>query len=141
MHQVAEQVLIDVLQKYGCSACDTPQLLETVLRKYGRACSHEVEILIAALRGGVVIDLRADHAADRSALARVLAIQARMPQGQAEWAVKAWSTALSTAPSRVSAIWPPPDVSQPQSLSAIRMAGVLALAAVTGIIACLTILR
>ena len=98
MNQAAEQLLTDLLQKYGSSACDTPQMLETLLRKYGRAFPQEIESLNAALRCGIVGDLRADKNVDPTALARVLTLQGRLPQPQAEWAVTAWSAALAHAP-------------------------------------------
>jgi hypothetical protein len=138
MHQAAELVLTDVLQKYGSTACDTPQLLETFLRKYGRGCLHEVDVLISALRGGVVTDLRADPSSDKAALSRVLAIQARLPQPQADWAVKAWSVALAKAPAQVSGIWPAESAQRSASYSPARAAGLLAMAAATGVFAYLT---
>jgi hypothetical protein len=141
MQPAAEQVLSDVLKKYGSSACDTPQLLETCLRKSGRSCLHEVDELIAALRCGIVTDLRADHAADRAALARVLAIQAKLTQPHADWVVKAWSAALAKAPARVSAVWPPTEVKRSDSTTPVVAVGMLVMAAATAVIAYHTFLR
>jgi hypothetical protein len=138
MQQAAEIVLTEVLEKYGSQASDTPQLLETFLRKYGRGCLPEIDVLISALRSGVVSDLRADHSSDKAALARVLAIQARLPQPQAEWAVKAWSLALAKTPARVSGVWPAESTRQPAPWSPVRAAGLLAMAAATGAFVYLT---
>jgi hypothetical protein len=135
MHRAAEQVLSDVLQKYGSTACDTPQMLETLLRKHGRACPHEVGILTAAMRCGIVGQLRSDKTIDPESLARLLVVSAHVPQAQAEWAVAAWSAAIARAPTRVA---DPPEAAPqagPRPVSAARAAAVLALAAATGVIA------
>src|SRR5947207_1301740 len=97
----AETLLRDLLKKYGKSACDTPHMFETLLRKHGRACPQEVDILVAALRCGVVTDLRGTPPSAPDALARVLAVSARVSPPQAEWAVGAWATALAAAPAAV----------------------------------------
>jgi hypothetical protein len=135
MQAAAEQVLNDVLLKYGSSSCDTPQMLETLLRKHGRACPKEVEVMTAALRCGVVSDLRTDKAVDPLSLARILARNARISQPQADWAVSAWSAALARAPTRLSTISGPDRTTQTRSPSPIRAATVLAVAIATGIIA------
>ena len=117
MQAAAEQVLNDVLLKYGSSSCDTPQMLETLLRKHGRACPKEVEVMTAALRCGVVSDLRTDKAVDPLSLARILARNARISQPQADWAVSAWSAALARAPTRLSTISGPDRTTQTRSPS------------------------
>src|SRR5947209_51403 len=103
MNQAAEQLLNDVLQKYGAASCDTPQMLETFLRKHGRGCPQQSELLVAALRSGIVADLRSDRGKDVIGLSRALAVNARMAPAQAEWAVATWAAALSRAPARVAA--------------------------------------
>src|SRR6516225_4899057 len=90
-HQAAEQVLNDVLFKYGAHACDTPNMLETLLRKHGRGCLHEVEILTAALRCGVVGHLRSERGVDPASLARLLVLDTHVPPGEAEWIVSTWA--------------------------------------------------
>ncbi|HEX4590054.1 MAG TPA: hypothetical protein VH120_09010 [Gemmataceae bacterium] len=138
MSEAAEQVLSYVLEKYGSSSCDTPQMLETLLRKHGRACPKEVGVLITALRTGIITDLRAEKDPDPTALARVLALQGHVPQAQADWAVAAWSAALARAPMHVST----PDRKNGGAPSAVvspaRAATVLLMAAATGIFAYLT---
>lgn len=130
-HRVAEKVLSDVLLKYGSSACDTPQMLESFLRKYGRACPQQVDVLTAALRCGIVSNLRSDKGMDRSSLARLLVLEARVPQPLAEWAVTAWSSAIADAPATVAG----PTGAEPTStFSFVRAVLVLALAAATGVI-------
>jgi hypothetical protein len=130
-HRVAENVLTDVLLKYGSQSCDTPQMLESFLRKYGRACPQEVQVLTAALRCGVVSSLRSDRNTDPASLARLLVLETRVPQPQAEWAVATWSAAISNAPTKVSGIYPP-EPSSPNSF--IRTVFVLFVAAATGVI-------
>jgi hypothetical protein len=98
-------------------------------------------MLIAALRAGIVTDLRAEQGADRAALARVLAIQAKLPQPHAEWVVKAWSAALAKAPARVSAVSPPTDVKRSESTSPFFAVGMVVTAAATAVIAYHTFLR
>jgi hypothetical protein len=132
MHRVAEKVLTDVLSKYGSQSCDTPQMLETFLRKYGRACPQEVKVLTAALRCGVVSSLRSDRNTDPASLARLLVLETRVSQPQAEWAVAAWSAAISNAPTKVSGIYPA-EPSSPNS-SFVRTVFVLVAAAATGVI-------
>ena len=138
MHRAAEQVLNDVLQKYGSSCCDTPQMLETFLRKHGRGCSQEVEILIVALRRGIISDLRSDRPREQSSLARVLATGARIAPSEAEWAVATWAAALEKAPGCVASPPAAEDAVAPQGYSAARAVTVLTLAAATGVIAYLT---
>jgi hypothetical protein len=135
MQQAAEQLLNDVLSKYGSSACETPQMLEMLLRKHGRACPGEVEVMTAALRCGIVKHLRSEKAADPTSLARLLVLDTRVPQAQAEWAVAAWSNAIANAPTRVST--PPAGGTAARSGSGtlLRTAVVLALAGATGAIA------
>jgi hypothetical protein len=135
MHEAAEQLLSDVLSKYGSAACETPQMLEMLLRKHGRACPGEVEVMTAALRCGIVKHLRSEKGADPTSLARLLVLDTRVPQAQAEWAVAAWSNALANAPTCVSN--PPTGhaQAQPGSTSTLRTVVVLALAAAVGAIA------
>jgi hypothetical protein len=135
MQQAAEQLLSDVLSKYGSAACDTPQMLEMLLRKHGRTCPGEVEVMAAALRCGIVKNLRSEKGADPTSLARLLVLDTRVSQAQAEWAVAAWSNALTNAPTRVSSS--PAGNSAPLSGSGnlLRTAVVLALAGATGAIA------
>jgi hypothetical protein len=137
-HQVAEMLLQDVLGRYGKSACDTPQMLETLLRKHGRACPQEVDVLSSALRCGTVADLRSNAPTETGALARVLTLNARVPQPQAEWAVGAWTSALATAPDKVTPPAHEPAAAQAQATSPLRAGLVLAAAAATGAIAYLT---
>jgi hypothetical protein len=138
MHQAGEQVLNDVLLKYGSSSCDTPQMLETLLRKHGRGCPQEMEILVAALRRGIVSNLRLDKGTDVAGLARALAINACMSPSQAQWAVTAWASAIACAPACVAAPSAAEAVATPPSYSTGRAAAVLTLAAATGAIAYLT---
>jgi len=134
MHPVAEQVLADVLLKYGSAACDTPHMLETLLRKYGRACPQQVELLAAALRCGIVGHLRSNKDMDPASLARLLVLEARVPQPQAEWAVAAWSAAIANAPAK--AATPAAPAAEPSRiLAVVRSVLVLALAAATGAVA------
>ncbi len=136
IHQTAEQLLNDVLLKYGVAACDTPNMLETFLRKHGRACPQEVEVLSAALRCGVVTQLRSEKNTDRASLARLMVLDTRLPQAQAEWVVAAWSAALARAPARVAT--GPTAADQAGSGSLMRSVFVLTCAAATGAIAYLT---
>ena len=139
-HQTAERLLHEVLGRYGKTACDTPQMFETLLRKHGRACPQEVNILAAALRCGVVSDLRAGQPTDPQPLARVLTLSARVPPPQAEWAVAAWTAALAAAPTKVAAPSAADGAAdQPVRASPVRAALVLAAAAATGAIAYLTL--
>jgi hypothetical protein len=129
MRRVAESVLTDVLTKYGSSACGTPQMLETFLRKYGRACPQEIDVLAAALRCGLVTTLRTDRCADRTSLARLLMLEGRVAQPVAEWAVGAWSAAIAAAPAQVAT---PAGADSSSSYSIGRAMLVLLAAAATG---------
>jgi hypothetical protein len=135
MHQAAEQVLNDVLLKYGSASCDTPQMLETLLRKHGRACPQEVDAMAAALRCGVVGHLRSEKGLDPVSLARMLTMYAHVPQALADWAVGAWSAAIARAPAKVATPIGEDETPQSNPFSAVRVALVLILAAATGVIA------
>lgn len=130
----AATLLTELLQKYGRSACDTPQMFETLLRKHGRGCPQEVDVLAAALRHGVVNDLRGKSPREAEALARVLTVSARIQPSQAEWAVESWSAALAAAPQAVATV-KRDDVEPRKSGTPLRAALVLAAAAVTGSLA------
>jgi hypothetical protein len=134
-HEAAEQVLNDVLLKYGAAACDTPHMLETLLRKHGRGCPQEVDVLSTGLRCGVVGHLRSEKGVDPASLARLLLLDTHVPPGQAEWVVSTWAAAIALAPSRVSTLSAPAAADQSAGGSMIRSAGVLVLAAATGAIA------
>ncbi len=91
--------------------------------------------MTAALRCGIVSQLRSDKTIEPESLARMLMLNAKLPQAQAEWTVAAWSAAIARAPARVAA---PPKVPAPTRsgpLSAVRAAAVLAAAAATGALA------
>jgi hypothetical protein len=133
----AEQILHDVLQKYGSSACDTPQMLETLLRKHGRACLQEVNLMTAALRCGVVSYLRSDKSVDPDSLARMLALNASVPQAQADWAVEAWAAAIAQAPAGVATPKSREPAEASGGMSWWRVGIVLLLAALTGAFAIL----
>jgi hypothetical protein len=138
MQPAAELILNEVLTKYGVSACNTPHMLETLLRKYGRGCPSEVEILNAVLRAGVVADLRTGRGGGATKLARTVIVKSPMAPAQAEWAVHAWAAALAHAPSEGSKQVPAEETVSPQPYSAGRAVAVLALAAATGVVAYLT---
>jgi hypothetical protein len=137
MHQAAEQLLNDVLLKYGTASCDTPHMLEALLRKHGRACPQEVEVMSAALRCGVVSQLRSDKGSDAVFLARLLARNAHVPQATADWVVRAWSDAIARAPARIATPIGEEGIRRSNPFSAVRVGTVLVLAAATGAIACL----
>ena len=136
-HQAAEQVLNDVLFKYGAHACDTPNMLETLLRKHGRGCLHEVEILTAALRCGVVGHLRSERGVDPASLARLLVLDTHVPPGEAEWIVSTWAAAIALAPANVASSSAGFADNQLAGGSLVRSGMVLAAAAAAGAIAIL----
>src|SRR4051794_29894862 len=136
--QTAEKLLHEVLGRYGKSACDTPHMLETLLRKHGRACPQEVDVLSAALRNGVVSDLRANGSGDKESLSRVLSISARVPPPQAEWAVATWTAALAAAPNAGVVPTDPSTAIQPGATSPLRAVLFLAAAAAIGAVVYLT---
>jgi hypothetical protein len=132
----AETLLHDLLQRYGQSACDTPQMFETLLRKHGRACPKEIDLLATALRCGVVTDLRGKSSASTTGLARALSVSGRVPAPEATWAIHAWSAALAAAPATIVGspkAEPKAETAGPFSLFRIML--VLAAAAATGAIA------
>lgn len=99
MHQVAEQVLHDVLHRYGSTSCDTPQIFEKLLHKYGRSAPQDIAVLCTVLRQGVIKDLRSGAPVDRASLSRVLVLSAKLSPDKADWAIQAWADALAKAPS------------------------------------------
>jgi hypothetical protein len=109
-------------------------MFETLLRKRGRGFPQEVDVLIAALRQGVVTDLRGKTPRAHDALARLLTVTARLSPQQAEWAIETWASALAAAPATV-ATSPRVDAESPRSTTPLRTALVLAGAAVTGSLA------
>jgi hypothetical protein len=132
----AETLLQELLQRYGQTACDTPNMFETLMRKHGRACPKEIDILSAALRCGVVKDLRGKTPSSAAGLARVLSVGNRVAPPEAEWAVNAWATALAAAPATV--VGSPnaeADAERFGTSSLFRATLVLAAAAATGAIA------
>jgi hypothetical protein len=133
-YAAAAKLLHAVLARYGSASCDTPNMFETLLRKQGRGFPQEVDVLVAALRHGIVTDLRGKTPGAPDALARVLSVSARMSPPQAAWAVEAWASALAAAPATV-ATSPRADAEPPRSTTPLRAALVLAGAAVTGSLA------
>lgn len=132
----AETLLHDLLQRYGQTACDTPQMLETLLRKHGRACPKEIDLLTAALRCGVVTDLRGKSSASTAGLARVMSVSGRVPAHEATWAIHAWAAALAAAPVTVAgAAKADAKAGAGNPFTLFRVALVLAAAAATGVIA------
>jgi hypothetical protein len=133
-YSVAAKLLNEVLAQYGKTACDTPQMFETLLRKHGRSCPQEVDVLATALRHGIVTDLQSSPPTT-DALARVLSVSAGMAPQQAEWAVETWAAALAAAPQTVAGP-PRADGAERNSDSRpLRTVLVLAGAAITGSLA------
>jgi hypothetical protein len=132
----AETLLHDLLQRYGQSACDTPHMFETLLRKHGRACPKEIDLLATALKCGVVTDLRGKSSASTTGLARALSVSGRVAAPEATWAVHAWAAALAAAPATAVASPKADDKSGGGSpFTLVRVVLVLAAAAATGAIA------
>jgi hypothetical protein len=134
IQDTAEKLLTDVLGRYGAAVCDTPQMLETLLRKHGRVCPREIEVLSTALKCGVVSQLRSDNGVTPASLARLLVLDTHVPPGQAEWVVTAWSNAIAKAPARTTT-QSPADTARRPAGSIARSAVFLSLAVATGVIA------
>ena len=98
MNNAAAGILCDVLKSYGRSICDTPRMLETLLRQQARAFPTEVDVLTAAVNHQVVRKLAANPNHDRTELTHILTDYARLPFEDAHWAVESWAAALGLAP-------------------------------------------
>jgi hypothetical protein len=135
----AETLLHDLLQRYGHSACDTPHMFETLLRKHGRACPKEIDLLATALKCGVVTDLRGKTSTSATGLARALSVSGRVPAPEATWAVHAWASALAAAPASAAGSPKADETATTGSpFTAFRIVLVLVAAAATGAIAYLS---
>src|SRR5579872_1008378 len=99
MNDAAREKLCGIIETHGLSACDNPRALESLLREETAGLTEETEALIAALKAGVLADLRtlpADAPRDipLKLLAQQLADETSLSEEGARWAVLSWAKAL-----------------------------------------------
>lgn len=148
MKDQPRQVLCDLMTKYGQDLSNDGQRCEALLRDFCGKARSEISILIAALREGIVTELRSSKQTVPTGvlLARLdqkLQDHLYLQPEAAMWAVDTWAIALGVIQQPRSPISPAPDPdpddnkseSQPSSSYTVQqmwgMSGVL----LTGIIA------
>jgi len=109
MNDLARTKLVDIVNSYGRTVCNTPRTCEIFLQQHCDDLPAERQLLGEALRRGTVSRLveakDQPYAAISAALVSELASAADIAPEDARWAVDSWALALGKHPSTAT---PPP---------------------------------
>lgn len=88
------------LAEQGESVFTTPQSLEVVLARNNQSSPSEIAAIIAAVKHGVIPDLRSRPGTNIQELSEELAVRSGLPPHVAKWSLEVWKKALHHFDSR-----------------------------------------
>ncbi|HEX5731985.1 MAG TPA: right-handed parallel beta-helix repeat-containing protein [Blastocatellia bacterium] len=99
MNIAVRQSLVRIITEHGRSVVDDPRKCEALLRDYCGQYKREINVLVAALKERVALDLTTDSAALppkvlMARLARRLQDNLGFSEAASKWAVESWALAL-----------------------------------------------